>query len=269
MEYVDNAVTRHFYHKVSPEQLMDVLRAVAFLEAKSLQLKDEEKHKLESNPIKTIYSRFITPNVVSKAFRDMCTVYKELKPSAEELLKLVEEMLDLDLPSTLNKELGMKDVFVHGDLWSANLLWTRTTDGVLFSKYIDHQQAHFGCPAEDLCRLFISTLSGADRRANWERLLEEFHGYIVQYSEGELPFTLEQLKEAYRRMFPLAGVLLSEIYDLAVKVALRKLSDEEKVVAQAVVAEKAFALFEDMVYYAKRNREVRRSTNSTTCRFSK
>ncbi|KHJ97668.1 hypothetical protein OESDEN_02343 [Oesophagostomum dentatum] len=193
MEYVDNAVTRHFYHKVTPEQLMDVLRAVAFLEAKSFQLKDEEKQKLESNPIKTIYSRFITPNVVSKAFRDMCAVYKELKPSAEELLEMVEEMLDLDLPSTLNEELGMKDVFVHGDLWSANLLWTKTTDGVVFSKYIDHQQAHFGCPAEDLCRLFISTMSGADRRANWERLLEEFHGYIVEYSEGELPFTLEQV----------------------------------------------------------------------------
>ncbi|KHJ89554.1 hypothetical protein OESDEN_10619 [Oesophagostomum dentatum] len=77
----------------------------------------------------------------------------------------------------------------------------------------DSRQAHFGCPAEDLCRLFISTLSGAVRRANWKRLLEALHGYTVQYSEGELPFTLEQ-------------------------VALRKVSNEEKVATQGVVAEK-------------------------------
>ncbi|KHJ85747.1 hypothetical protein OESDEN_14518 [Oesophagostomum dentatum] len=73
MEYVDNAFTCHFYHKVTPEQLMDVLRAVAFLEAKSLTLKDEEKQKLESNPIKDIYSQFITPNVsIPALFLELC-----------------------------------------------------------------------------------------------------------------------------------------------------------------------------------------------------
>ncbi|EPB67876.1 hypothetical protein ANCCEY_13027, partial [Ancylostoma ceylanicum] len=118
--------------------------------------------------------------------------------------------------------------------------------------------AHFGCVAEDLARLFISTMSGKDRRENWERLLEEFHGYIKEYCEVELPFTLEQLKESYRRMFPLAGTLLLPVFDSVAKIGLRKLSDEGKMTTRAVLSEKTVALFEDILFFAKRNREVRK-----------
>ncbi|KHJ97674.1 hypothetical protein OESDEN_02349, partial [Oesophagostomum dentatum] len=194
MEFVEGAEIRHFFHNVKPEELSDVLRALAFLQAKSLQFSCEEKEKLGSNPIPALYSVTMPPKVVSKALRDLCTTSEELRPSAEVLEEMVEELLDLDLTCRINKELGMKDVFVHGDLWSANLLWTKTARGVTLNSIIDHQLAHYGCGSEDLCRVFISTLSGKDRRENWERLLEEFHGYLVQYCEEELPFTLEQVR---------------------------------------------------------------------------
>ncbi|KHJ92427.1 hypothetical protein OESDEN_07681 [Oesophagostomum dentatum] len=202
-------------------------------------------------------------SVVKKALHDMYTELEELRPSGETLEKMVDELFDTNLTSTMNKELasiiGMKDVYAHGDLWSTNILWSKRGDGVKFSRIIDHQYAHFGCAAEDLCRVFISTLSGKHRRENWERLLEEFHKYIVQYSKGELPFTVEQLKEAYRRMFPLAGLLLSDIFESIMKIATQRLSSEERTAAEGVVHEKVLALFEDVVFFAERNRSVRKN----------
>ncbi|RCN45176.1 hypothetical protein ANCCAN_08800 [Ancylostoma caninum] len=258
MEWVENLELRHIFHNVTPEELSDALRALAYLEAKSLQLTDEEKQKVASNPVPIIYPPMMHPSAVSKMFRDMYTASEELRPSGEVLEKITEELPLLELTSTMNEELGMKDVFIHGDLWSANLMWSKTENGVRLSRIIDYQLAHFGCVAEDLARLFISTMSGKDRRENWERLLEEFHGYINQYCDVELPFTLEQLKESYRRMFPLAGTLLLPVFDSVAKIGSRKLSDEGKMTMKTVLSEKTVALFEDILFFAKRNREVRK-----------
>ncbi|EYC12815.1 hypothetical protein Y032_0045g1105 [Ancylostoma ceylanicum] len=116
--------------------------------------------------------------------------------------------------------------------------------------------------SEDLTRVFISMLSGKDRRENWESLLEEFHGYIKQYCAGPLPFTLEQLKESYRRMFPLAGLLLIPVYDTIAKVGIRKVSEDAKLAVKTVLLEKTIALFEDILFFAKRNREVRKNVKN-------
>ncbi|ETN81033.1 hypothetical protein NECAME_08786 [Necator americanus] len=126
---------------------------------------------------------------------------------------MAEELVALELTSTMNDELGMKDVFVHGDLWSTNMLWRKTASGrTQLGGIVDYQMSHFGCAAVDLCRAFISTMSGKDRRENWERLVEEFHGYLIEYCKEELPFTIEQVKESYRRLFPISGLLLLEAF---------------------------------------------------------
>ncbi|ETN81031.1 hypothetical protein NECAME_08784 [Necator americanus] len=195
---------------------------------------------------------------VAKMIVDMYTASEELRPSGEVLNTMTEELVEAEMTVTMNDELGMKDVFVHGDLWSANLLWKKTNNGLELTRIIDYQIAHFGCVAEDLTRLFISTMSGKDRRENWERLLEEFYGYIKQYCEGDLPFTLEQLKESYRRMFPLAGTLLLPVFDSVAKIGSRKLTDEGKIATKDLLSEKTVALFEDILFFANRNRNVRK-----------
>ncbi|KAK6023234.1 hypothetical protein OSTOST_11042 [Ostertagia ostertagi] len=114
--------------------------------------------------------------------------------------------------------LGMKDVMIHGDLWSANLLWKKTESGFELARIVDFQLAHFGCAAEDLTRLLITTLSGHDRREKWDSLLKEFHGYLTTYcGSTEVPYSLDQLKEAYRRFFPFAGVILLPVIDAVAK----------------------------------------------------
>ncbi|CAJ0601855.1 unnamed protein product [Cylicocyclus nassatus] len=151
---------------------------------------------------------------------------------------------------------NMKDVLVHGDLWALNLMWTKSKNGLKLKKIIDYQFVHFGCAAEDLARLFITTLSGKDRRENWERLLEEFHSYLMQYCTGELPFTLVQLKESYRRIFPLAGFFLIEVFNFVPKMAGKGMSDAEQKAMKGIILEKTAALLEDMLHFAERKQNL-------------
>ncbi|CAJ0601783.1 unnamed protein product [Cylicocyclus nassatus] len=264
MEFVEGVVTRNIFHNVRPEELSEAVRALAYLEAKSLELSDDEKQKVASNPIPIIYPDMIHATAVSNMFQDMYAAAPELEPAGKLLETMTADIVDLELTSTLNKELGMQDVFVHGDLWSANLMWTSAGDGLRLSRIVDYQVTHFGCAAEDLVRVFISTMSGKDRRENWERLLEEFHGVMQKHCFGELPFSLDQLKESYRRMFPIAGVLLLPVLDMVAKLGLSKLSEEEKTQKQIVLSEKTLALFEDILLFSKRNQDVRPNKNNST-----
>ncbi|ETN81036.1 hypothetical protein NECAME_08790 [Necator americanus] len=260
MEYMENAQLRHIYHNVIPGELSDVLHAIAYLEAKSVGLGDDEKKKMDTNPLWASIPARVNPVTVRKLFRGIHTASEELKPTGEELEEIAEELVSLELNTTMNNELGMQDVLIHGDLWSTNMLWRRTPDGMRLSGIVDYQMAHFRCSSIDLCKLLITTLSGKDRRENWERLLEEFHGYIKEYCHGDLPFTLEQLKESYRRLFPLSGLLVLEAFGPIAKIAVEKLLDEEKKNAEAVLLERTITLIEDMLFFAKRNRDVRETS---------
>ncbi|CAJ0601790.1 unnamed protein product [Cylicocyclus nassatus] len=254
MEFIENIVVRDISQNMDPDELYEAIDALAYLEAKSLELNDEEKRKVASNPIPVIYPPLIHATAVSKMIQEMYATAPELEPAGKVLETMTRDFVDLELTSTLNEELGMQDVFVHGDLWSANLIWADTANGLSLSGIVDYQLAHFGCSAEDLTRLFISTMSGKDRRKNWERLLGKFYEYLQKYCIGKLPFTLDQLKESYRRMFPIAGVLLLPTFG--------NVSEENNVKMKDLLSEKKLALFEDMLFFARRNQDIRLSTNN-------
>lgn len=51
-----------------------------------------------------------------------------------------------------------------------------------------------GNPAEDLVRLLVSTISGADRQSHWEHILEQFYTYFTdEIGSNNAPYTLEQV----------------------------------------------------------------------------
>ncbi|RCN32558.1 hypothetical protein ANCCAN_21639 [Ancylostoma caninum] len=256
MECVENVEIRQIFDNITPKEMSDILRALAYNQASSLQFSSEERRKLEGNPVETVYPTMVKSDDFSKMIQELYSASEDLKPAGEKLAKMVDEMFVLELTSTMNKELGMEDVFVHGDLWSGNLLWTKTAGGLRLSKVVDYQAA------EDLTRVFISMLSGKDRREKWENLLEEFHGYLKQYCTGHLPFNLDQLKGSYRRMFPLAGLLMIPVYDTIAKIGIRKVSEDAKLGVKTVLLEKTIALFEDILFFANRNREVRRNVKN-------
>ncbi|VDO63519.1 unnamed protein product [Heligmosomoides polygyrus] len=93
---------------------------------------------------------------------------------------------------------------------------------------VTFQICHFGCSATDLVRLFCACLSAKDRRAHWEELVEDFYGYMKEeVGDRKMPYTLEQLKEAYRSFFPMGAFMIVPMIGPLFEVIFKN-SDEEK-----------------------------------------
>lgn len=49
----------------------------------------------------------------------------------------------------------------------------------------------------DLVQISIAFLSGKDRRAHWEELLEDFYGYVEEeVGDRKMPYTLEKVRRS-------------------------------------------------------------------------
>ncbi|KAK6043685.1 hypothetical protein COOONC_18810 [Cooperia oncophora] len=139
MECVEGVELRHIFHNVDVKELSDALRGLAYLQAVSLQLTEDEKQKVASNPIANVYGPLLPPQAVTKMLLDVGSRSKMWESCCTELSKMSAEIADMKLPYSLNDELGMKDVMIHGDLWSANLLWKKTHKGFELARIIDFQ----------------------------------------------------------------------------------------------------------------------------------
>ncbi|EYC12818.1 hypothetical protein Y032_0045g1106 [Ancylostoma ceylanicum] len=63
MEYIDNVEIRQIFDNVSPKEMLDVLRVLAYNQASSLQFSSEEKRKLAGNPMATVYPAMVKPDM--------------------------------------------------------------------------------------------------------------------------------------------------------------------------------------------------------------
>lgn len=167
----------------------------------------------------------------------------------------------------------MKRVLCHGDLWSTNLLWHEKNGKQSVAAVIDFQvksilrfsiqllqTAHLGNPAGDISRLLTTNLSGADRKAHEEELLEVFYGYLKEeLGDLPVPYTLEQLKEAYKRYQPIAGFLVVPMLGALFEQHLNNMNEEDKKKANDVLEEKMEVLIKDVLDMHARNVEIRKT----------
>ncbi|ETN71638.1 hypothetical protein NECAME_14155 [Necator americanus] len=116
-----------------------------------------------------------------------------------------------------------------------------------------------GCSAIDLVRLFCSCLSGKDRQEHWEQLLEEIYNYLREEAgDIEIPYTLDQLKESYRRFLPLGAFIVLTMIPLLIE-SVNKISDEEEKRKNMDAAmEKTECLLDDILHYHERNMKLRK-----------
>ncbi|RCN30475.1 hypothetical protein ANCCAN_23750 [Ancylostoma caninum] len=84
----------------------DILRALAYNQASSLQFSSEERRKLAGNPVETVYPTMVKSDDFSKMIQELYNASEDLKPAGEKLAKMVDEMFVLELTSTMNGELG-------------------------------------------------------------------------------------------------------------------------------------------------------------------
>ena len=128
-------------------------------------------------------------------------------------------------------------------------------------------------PASDLVRLMGACLSGKDRQAHWEELTETFYGYLKEEMKGEpAPYTLEQLKESFRRYLPMGGFMLvpmiGPIFQMnacnpdpeAKKKVASPLNERKKrIQIEDRVLEKTECLLDDMMAFHERNQSLKKT----------
>ncbi|PIO52911.1 hypothetical protein TELCIR_25775 [Teladorsagia circumcincta] len=123
---------------------------------------------------------------------------------------------------------------------------------------VDYQTAHFGCAATDLVRVFCACLSGKDRQSHWEELLEEFYGYLKEeVGDRKMPYTLEQLKEAYRQYFPIGAFMIAPMVGPFFEMVCKSPDEEIKKKGFDTVMEKTDCLFDDIFFFHDRNMKLR------------
>ncbi|XGW15247.1 hypothetical protein V3C99_001046 [Haemonchus contortus] len=153
----------------------------------------------------------------------------------------------------------MDRVLCHGDLWSMNTLWRLEENGLSLAALIDYQAAHFGCAGTDLVRLFATCLSGKHRRAHWEQLSEVFYGYLLEEISGrKVPYTLEQLKESYRRFFPIGGFMALSMLGSLFESRFKYPDEGLRKKCLEIVCEKIDFILDDIFYYHDRNTRIQR-----------
>ncbi|KAK6754531.1 hypothetical protein RB195_013496 [Necator americanus] len=261
MEYLDNTKPVHLFENVPLKAIKQILRAVASLQALSLNFTPEEKNRFTTTPFTEMFAHFYTDEV-TESFMKMFRDFEDgtFAEKVDKLQEIIPDLMDLSAMDQLPDEMGMERVLCHGDMWSMNILWRESGKDLNVAAVIDFQASHMGCAATDLARLFASCLSGKDRREHWEELAEEFYEFLKErIGDKKMPYTLEQLKESYRRAFPLFAFMIVPFVGTLFESQCR---DSEKEKFLDIAKEKIECLLDDLLDLHERNVKLKK-TKST------
>lgn len=257
MDYINDGETFHIIDNLTPELLLEPLKALAKLEAVSLKFNVEEHALFANNPTIAAFSQFFSKEAIGGMVTMLHALAGEkLADTVDTLERIGGELFDPALLESLPEKLGMKRVLCHGDFWSGNLIWKQGAGALELAAVVDLQMAHYGSPSTDMVRLLCSSLSGKDRRENWESLLEKFYSFLQKEIDGEeMPYTIDMLKRDYRSYFPLGAIMHVMVIGMMFQRVNTDADIVDKAKAMGVLTEKLGAILEDVCEVHKYNKE--------------
>ncbi|VDK42494.1 unnamed protein product [Anisakis simplex] len=247
------------YEKVSVEEAEQVIDELVRIHAASIA--DESWLELNSLTIRELLKMTDTDG---QKFVQMILMTAELDtnrlgPKFEKLRDICSDALDMKSAENVHKEMGLKPILVHGDMWSSNVMYTkeRQKDGCRkLTAIVDWQTIHQGCAAEDLARYICSALDGADRRKHCRSLLNRYYTELNGLLAGKVPFTYEQLLESFDRLLPFhLTFLLPTLGPLLLNGIKQALPDQYEEVRRRMI-DKAEAIVDDALYYYELNKKT-------------
>ncbi|MFH4980398.1 hypothetical protein AB6A40_007107 [Gnathostoma spinigerum] len=108
---------------------------------------------------------------------------------------------------------------------------------------------HGGCAAEDLARLFSTSLAADDRRKHLDQLLQHYHTKLEDALGRAPPFSLDQVKESMFQLYPFLMTVALVTVGPMVTVKYKDLPRQEIEAIERSLVDRAFALLEDIMYY--------------------
>ncbi|CAI2350883.1 unnamed protein product [Caenorhabditis sp. 36 PRJEB53466] len=246
IELVEGVKTLSPLENFSDAQMIQVLDALAKLQTHFIDMPEDQRRKAPHQGLAGLYSTFKDwflqlNNGLMLQFPD-----PDLQKLAEEFAVSLPEIITADELDQVPAKLGMKKVLVHGDLWSANIMW----EGDRLAKLIDFQMIHFGLAATDLARVFNTCLSPEDRQQNKEKYLESYYKSLKKHcaeKDRPVPFEFEQLRSTYELAYPRVSAYLLPALTAILEKVLQMPDVPEKSMILSMFISKVKGIYSDII----------------------
>ncbi|VDM41562.1 unnamed protein product [Toxocara canis] len=249
----DDVVVLMLFNNVTPDEIMQVFDSLAELHAYSLA-HPECFDAVSPSSLSDLYQMHDQSKISRAMIKAIGNLDEEkLTTLTEQVNNCLDEIFDVEIIGRLHKEMGMKPVLVHGDLWSGNVIWRKNGQRNKLVAIVDWQLVHPGTPCEDIARMMSSSLSAKDRRQQLDAILERYYTKLTEYLHTEPPFTFQQLKDSFIRIYRFAMLTIAPGLGPLVQMQVQSRSDEEQKQLKELMREKAIGLFEDILHYHRLN----------------
>ncbi|CAB3405876.1 unnamed protein product [Caenorhabditis bovis] len=251
MEFIEDVQSLSPAQDFSEEQLKQVLRVIARLEAAFLPLSTKIDAKTPHHGLAGLYQTFPDWFVLLNNKLMEQIPHPKMKHLTAEFATTLPEIIKMQEIDRLEGKLGMQKVLVHGDLWSPNILWK----GEHLEKIVDFQMIHFGMAVTDLSRIFNTALSPRQRRTKWREYLKYFHDVLTDEVGGErnLPYSYKQLELTYLLVYPRSSAMLLPTLTTVLDKVNTMPDNQEKHDLSMNLISKIIAIYEDVIDF-HRNR---------------
>uniref|UniRef100_A0A1I7V427 CHK domain-containing protein n=1 Tax=Caenorhabditis tropicalis TaxID=1561998 RepID=A0A1I7V427_9PELO len=252
MEHLEGVTHLYCHDSLKPNELEDAVKNIARFHSIGAELTEEEARIVPRDFLKSWFSVLFTKankELFIGNWKGRMTEWLTSE-EAREAIGDLDGILSRESLEKLNDDCeieGVKEVLCHGDSSFHNLLFDELPDGSRkFRAMIDFQSVNWGNAAQDLSRLFVTALTGKDRRDSEDRLLRVYHDELTRVSK-ETPFTWDQLKESYKRFFQLhAAIVCAVTPGLFLRTLDTMEEGEEKDKFRGKMIERYVALLEDI-----------------------
>ncbi|CAJ0610507.1 unnamed protein product [Cylicocyclus nassatus] len=135
---------------------------------------------------------------------DACQMFEKIRPDLfKSKVSAMREYFSLEAATSAHhsyKELGVPPAPVHFDMNPTNLLWDKEMRKLI--AIVDYQLLHTGNFAEDIARTLMLTMSRQQRWSHTNALLKRYHDTLTSLSNGNPPYAISKVYEAYEWIFP-------------------------------------------------------------------
>ncbi|CAB3396490.1 unnamed protein product [Caenorhabditis bovis] len=230
MEMIECCQPISVMENLTVNQVTEVVIQVARFHALGYNLSKEEKSTIPIHLIDTWFVELFCEKNMSLFIKLLSNGFAELV--GENLMKksiaAFVQIFESENLEKLNNDCEFERVLCHGDVWPPNLLFAKEQESscLKFKALCDFQTSNFGNPAQDLTRLFCSTLSGSDRRTNTRKLLELYYQELSNHCSPS--FSVEMLEKEYAKFLPFAAAVICVPTPIRAIMQIRETVDENE-----------------------------------------